>query len=90
MQSSSKRRRRNKMDLDMILKIVLLGLVHWALVPIAMGHLFQREGFLGRMKGVWALAILFGTCVGPLSYLILHELVPQPQTEPQTRSYWDE
>lgn len=76
------------MDLEMILKIVLLGLVHWALVPIAMGRLFQRQGLLGRMRGVWALSILFVTCVGPLFYLILHELVPQPQT--QTRSYWDE
>lgn len=78
------------MDLETILKIVLIGLVHWALVPIAMGHLFQRQGLMGRMKGVWALTILFGTCVGPLFYLILQELVPQPQTQPQTRSYWDE
>ncbi|MBM3157076.1 MAG: hypothetical protein FJ004_07295 [Chloroflexi bacterium] len=78
------------MDLEMILKIVLLGLVHWALVPIALGHLFQRQGALGRMKGVWALSILFVTCAGPLFYLILHELMPQPQTQPEARSYWDE
>jgi hypothetical protein len=69
------------MDLEMILKIVLLGLVHWALVPIALTNLIQRQRVFGQIKGFWVPAILFITCIGPLAYLIIHELVPQPQTQ---------
>lgn len=67
------------MDLELILKVVFLGLIHWALVPIALTNMVQRERVLGRIKVLWALAIIFVTCFGPLSYLIIHELIPQPQ-----------
>ena len=69
------------MELEMILKIVLLGLIHWALVPIALKDLIERKRVLGGRIRLWMLPILFITCLGPLSYLIVHELVPQPQTE---------
>lgn len=69
------------MDLEMILKIVFLGLIHWALVPIALTNLVHRQRVIGRVKGLWVPAILFVTCFGPLAYLIIHELVPQPQTQ---------
>lgn len=68
-------------DLEMILKIVLLGLIHWALVPIALKGLLERKRVLGGWKGLWAIPIVFITCLGPLSFLILDELYPQPQTQ---------
>lgn len=69
------------MDLEMILKIVFLGLVHWALVPIALTNLIERPKVFGRIKGLWVPMIIFVTCFGPLAYLIIHELIPQPQTQ---------
>lgn len=69
------------MELEMILKIILLGLIHWALVPIALKGLIERERVLGGWKLLWAVPIVFITCLGPLSYLIIHELLPQPQTQ---------
>lgn len=68
-------------ELEMIVKIVLLGLIHWALVPIALKGLLERKRVLGGRKGLWALPIVFITCLGPLSFLILDELYPQPQTQ---------
>ena len=69
------------MELEMILKIVLLGLIHWALVPIALKGLIERERVLGGWKLLGAVPIVFVTCLGPLLFLILDELYPQPQTQ---------
>ena len=68
-------------ELEMILKIVLLGLIHWMLVPIALKSLIERKQVLGGRKGRWAVPIVFVTCLGPLLFLILDELYPQPQTQ---------
>jgi len=68
-------------ELEMILKIMLLGLIHWVLVPIALKGLLQRKRVLGGRKVFWAVPIVFITCLGPLSFLILDELYPQPQTQ---------
>ena len=67
------------MELDLVVKILLLGLIHWVLVPVALKYLVERTRVLGGRKTIWALPILLVTCLGPLSYLIVHELVPQPQ-----------
>lgn len=75
------------MDLEMILKVVFLGLVHWALVPIALTNLIEKQRVLGRVKALWVPAILLLTCFGPLAYLIIHEFVPQPQTQVE---YYDD
>jgi hypothetical protein len=77
------------MEMELIMKIFFLGIVHWILVPIAMTKLIDRQGALGRLKGLWAPAILFLTCVGPLAYLIIHELVPRPQTQVDYERYYD-
>ena len=69
------------MELEMILKIVLLSLIHWALVPIALTYLVERQRVLGGRKGLWVVPIVFISCLGPLAYLIAHELLPQPQTQ---------
>ena len=72
---------RNIMELALILKIVSLGLLHWILVPIALTNLIERQRVLGRIKLLWIPAIVLLTCFGPLAYLIIHELMPQPQTQ---------
>jgi len=65
------------MELEMIVKLVLLGLIHWAVVPFALNSLVARQRVLGGRKGIWVVPILFITCLGPLSYLIIHELFPE-------------
>lgn len=68
----------------MIAKIVLLGLIHWMLVPLALQSLLSREHVIGRRKAPWALTIISMACVGSLIYLIFHpqlEVEPQAQTE---------
>ena len=72
---------RDIMETAIILKIVSLGLLHWILVPIALTNLIERQRVLGRIKLLWVPAIVLLTCFGPLAYLIIHELVPQPQTQ---------
>jgi len=72
---------RDIMETAMILKIISLGLLHWILVPIALTNLIERQRVLGRMKLLWVPAIVLFTCFGPLAYLIIHELMPQPQTQ---------
>jgi hypothetical protein len=67
------------MELEMIVKLVLLGLIHWAVVPFALSSLIGRQRVLGGRKGLWTVPILLVTCLGPLSYLIIHELLPEKQ-----------
>ena len=69
------------MDVEIVLKIVLLGLIHWMLVPIALKGLIERERVPGGWKGLWALPVVFVTCLGPLLFLIFDELYPQPKTQ---------
>jgi membrane protein insertase Oxa1/YidC/SpoIIIJ len=77
--------RRETMELETILKIVFLGLIHWALVPVALNSLVERKRVFLGLKGLWVLPIIFVTCLGPLSYLISHALIPEPRTQPD---YW--
>ena len=72
-----------EVDVILILKIVLLSLIHWVLVPLALQALIQRRQVLGGRKAPWAVAIVFITCLGSLFYLIFH---PQTQTESQTQT----
>ena len=65
------------MELEMIVKLVFLGLIHWAVVPFALNSLIGRQRVLGNRKGLWVVPVLFVTCLGPLSYLIIHELLPE-------------
>jgi len=71
------------MEIDgiMIAKIVLLGLIHWMLVPLALQALISREHVIGGKKAPWAVTIIFMACVGSLLYLIFH-----PQLEAQTQA----
>ena len=59
-------------DVILILKIVLLGFIHWMLVPLALQALIKRRQVIGGRKAPWAVAIIFITCLGSLLYLVFH------------------
>lgn len=59
-------------DITLILKIILLGFIHWMLVPFALKALLERKQVVGGNKAPWAVAIILLTCVGSLIYLIFH------------------
>jgi hypothetical protein len=67
-----------EIDAILIVKIVILALIHWMLVPLALQALIEKRRVLGGRKAPWAVAIVFMTCLGSLLYLIFH---PQTQTE---------
>jgi|GEM_PF-986975 len=80
------------MESEVILRIVLLlaalGIVHWGLVPVALENLFSRQRVVGGHKGLWGMAIVFLTCVGSLSYLLIHPEV-EKETAPERQDCWD-
>jgi hypothetical protein len=59
-------------DITLILKIILLGFIHWMLVPFALKALLERRQVIGGKKAPWAVAIILLTCVGSLLYLMFH------------------
>lgn len=69
-----------ELDLIFVLKIALLGIIHWMFVPLALQTLMERQQVIGGHKAPWAVAIIFITCLGSLLYLIFH---PNIQTESQ-------
>ena len=70
-----------EIDALLIVKIVLLGIIHWMLVPLALQALINKRQVLGGRKAPWAVAIIFVTCLGSLLFLICH-----PQIQTQTKS----
>lgn len=80
------------MENEAILRIVILlaglGIVHWGLVPLALGSLFSRENVPGWQRALWGMGIVFLTCIGSLAYMLVH---PERETETarQTETYWD-
>ena len=72
-----------EVDIILILKIILLGFIHWMLVPFALKALIERKRVLGGKKAPWAVAIIFFACVGSLLYLIFH---PNFGTETEART----
>ncbi|MEW6033389.1 MAG: hypothetical protein AB1603_00875 [Chloroflexota bacterium] len=75
------------MEWSVIFKLVVLGVLHWALVPVAVENLVKRQRVLGGRKALWAVAILLLTCFGPLVYLLTH---PQVEAEAEEiRARWD-
>lgn len=64
------------MELEVIVKMVFIGLAHLMLVRLALENLVVRQRVLGGRKAPWVVAILFITLLGPLSYWVLH-----PQTQ---------
>ena len=59
-------------ELEWILRLVLLGIVHWVLAIMMLQDLASRKRVLGRRKWPWALVILFITFLGSVLYLLCH------------------
>ena len=57
---------------EWIIRIVLLGVVHWLLAGIMLHDLVYREKVFGGKKAPWAIVILFVLCLGSLLYLSFH------------------
>lgn len=74
-----------EIDAILILKIVLLGIIHWMLVPLALQALINKKHVLGGRKAPWAIAIIFVTCLGSLLFLICNPQM-QTQTESSTQT----
>ena len=60
------------MPVDWIIRIVLLGIVHWILAGILLHDLAYREKVFGGHKAPWAVVIIFILCLGSLLYLMFH------------------
>ena len=60
------------MPVDWIIRIVLLGIVHWILAGILLHDLAYREKVFGGHKAPWAIIILLILCLGSLLYLMFH------------------
>jgi hypothetical protein len=80
------RNRRKAMELEAILKVVFLGILHWMLVSLAMRDLATRQGVLGGRKAPWIVAIVLVTWVGSLSYLLIHSQIPDQVASPSRAS----
>jgi len=63
------------MEREAVVRIIVLavglGIIHWAVVPMALEKLFYRPKVIGS-KFLWGVAIVSLTCVGSLAYLLVH------------------
>ena len=61
------------MEFEWVLRIVLIGIVHWILAGIVLQDLVYRPKVFGGRKSTWAIIILvIMPCVGSLIYLLFH------------------
>lgn len=60
------------MDLDLILRLVLLGILHWILAIMMLEDLASRKRVLGGRKALWAILIVCITLLGSVLYLLCH------------------
>ncbi len=60
------------MGLEWILRLVLLGILHWVLAVMLLHDLASRRRVLGGRKAPWAIAIVLATFLGSLLYLLCH------------------
>ena len=66
------------MELEWILKLILIGITHWIMAGLILPDLANRQRVMGGRKAPWVAAILFITCFGSLAYLAFH---PQMLTQ---------
>jgi len=66
------------MDTEWIIRIVLFGLVHWALVGLLLPDLASGAKVFGGRKLPWVLMILFIPCLGSIVFLLFHPHVLYP------------
>ena len=60
------------MELERILALVLIGILHWILAIMVLRDLANRKNVLGGRKAPWAIAIILVTFLGSLIYLLSH------------------
>lgn len=60
------------MELEFILRLVLLGITHWLLAIMMLQDIAARRRVLGGRKWPWVIVILFITVLGSVLYLLCH------------------
>lgn len=63
------------MDPDWIIRLVLLGIMHWVLAIMMLQDLVTRRRIIGGLKWPWGVAIVFVTFLGSVIYLLCHPRV---------------
>lgn len=71
------------MELDWILRITLLGIVHWILAGLLLHDLTYRRKVVGGRKWLWALLIIFIMCFGSVIYLFFHPQILYQEEDEQ-------
>jgi len=67
------------MELEWILRLVLLGMAHWILAGIMIQDLANRQKVFGGRKAPWAIIILLlMPCFGSFLYLLFHPQIINP------------
>ena len=77
------------MEPEWILRIVLLGVVHWILAGFMLQDLVSRDKVFGGHKKPWAAIIVLITCFGSLLYLLFHPQILTRDAEQQGHSRHD-
>ncbi|MFC1846243.1 hypothetical protein ACFLYM_02370 [Chloroflexota bacterium] len=73
------------MPVEWIIRIVLLGVVHWVLAGILLHDLAYREKVFGGHKAPWAIMIILILCLGSLLYLMFHPQIIIPDFDRNDR-----
>jgi len=60
------------MEWQFLLKISVLGIMHWVLALMMLQDLVYRKRVLGGKKAVWAVMIIFFLIIGSFLYLLCH------------------
>jgi len=63
---------------DWIIRIFLLGIVHWVLAGFLLHDLAYRKKVFGGKKAPWAIIIALILCLGSLIYLLFHPQIVIP------------
>ena len=60
------------MEWQFLLRLVILGILHWVLALMMLQDLAYRDRVLGGKKALWAVFIIFFLIIGSLIYLLCH------------------
>ena len=66
------------MSPEYIIRIILLGVVHWILAGILLQDLVSRKKVFGGHKAFWVIIMIIIPCFGSLLYLIFHPQILYP------------
>ena len=73
------------MDLEWLLRLILLGITHWILAGLLLPDLAFRKKVVGGRKWPWVVIIVLITCFGSLLYLLFHPQILYPNYRPEER-----